>query len=221
MKRLFLSIILISSFMTSTTVLGQRVQKYNLPKLLKDQKLRFYNRTVVSIPEGTKSGIRLSETPEEGVVWLTGVNFSSGSIEVDIRGKDVLQKSFLGIAFHGQDDKTYEGIYFRPFNFLSPDTARSSHSVQYISHPAHPWQVLRDSFPGKYENSLKPAPQPNYWFHVRLDVTDKEVAVYVNNATQPALRVQKLGAHTSGKIGLWAGNGSGGDFANLVIRKVE
>ncbi len=207
--------------MTTTTVLGQRVQKHNLPKLLKDQKLSPYNRTVSAVPDASKPGIRLSETPEEGVVWLSNVNFASGTIEVDIRGKDVLQKSFLGIAFHGQDDKTYEGIYFRPFNFLAPDTARSSHSVQYISHPAHPWHVLRDRFPGKYENSLNPAPQPNDWFHVRLEVTNKEVAVYINNATQAALRVQKLGAYTSGKIGFWAGNGSGGDFANLVIRKAE
>jgi hypothetical protein len=220
MKRFYiLCAILISSLVAATSGLGQQVQQVNLLKLLKDQQLVLYNRTVSAIPDSNKPGVRLSETQGDGVVWLKDVNFTTGTIEADIRGKDVLQKSFLGIAFHGQDDKTYDGIYFRPFNFLAADTARSSHSVQYISHPAHPWYVLREKFPGKYENPLNPAPQPNDWFHVRLEVTDKEVTVYVNGAAQPALRVQKLNTNKSGKIGLWAGNGSGGDFANMVIRK--
>lgn len=222
MKRFFiLSIVLISSLIATTTALGQQLQKYNLVKLLNDQKLSPYNRTVFAIADAGKPGIRLSEAPEDGVVWLTGIDFTSGTIEVDIRGKDLLQKSFLGIAFHGQDNNTYEGIYFRPFNFLATDAARSSHSVQYISHPAHPWHALRERFPGKYENPLNPAPQPNDWFHVQLDVTDKEISVYVNKAIRPSLRVQKVSAHSSGKIGFWVGNGSGGDFANLVIQKLK
>ncbi len=38
-----------------------------------------------------------------------------------MRGKNVFQKSFIGIAFHGQDDKTYDAVYCRPFNFIAKD----------------------------------------------------------------------------------------------------
>ena len=41
--------------------------------------------------------------------------------------------------------------------------------------------------------------------------------VYVNNSPSPCLSVDKLDDHQTGKIGLWAGNNSGGDFANLII----
>ncbi len=219
MKRiLLLSVILISSLISATSCMAQKAKKLDLPKLLQNQKLTPVNRTVAAIPGGTKPGVRVSEAHDEGVVWLTNETFSSGTIEVDLRGKDVLGKSFVGIAFHGQDDKTFDGIYFRPFNFLATDTMRSSHAVQYISHPAHPWDVLREQFPSKYENPVTPAPQPNDWFHVRLEVTEKDVTVFVNNNTKPSLRVQKLSKNTNGKIGLWVGNGSGGDFANLVIQ---
>ncbi len=43
--------------------------------------------------------------------------FRNGTIECDIREKDVQGQSFVGITFHGVDSTTYDAIYFRPFNF--------------------------------------------------------------------------------------------------------
>ena len=63
---------------------------------------------------------------------LKGVNFKQGTIEVDLRGKDVLQ-SFPGICFHGVNTLTYDVVYFRPFNFEHPDTLRRNWSAQYMS----------------------------------------------------------------------------------------
>jgi hypothetical protein len=36
--------------------------------------------------------------------------------------------------------------------------------------------------------------------------------------TTPTLEVRKLGQLGSGMVGLWVGNNSDGDFANLTIR---
>lgn len=79
---------------------------------------------------------RLDARAGDGGALLAGVALSEGVIDVDLRGKDVAQQSFLGIAFHVVDWTTYEAVYFRPFNFRSADAERRSHSVQYISHPA-------------------------------------------------------------------------------------
>ena len=60
----------------------------------------------------------------------------------DIRGKDVMQQSFVGVAFHGVNNETLDAVYFRPFNFRSDDPVRKVHAVQYISHPNYPWHRI-------------------------------------------------------------------------------
>ncbi|GAB3494741.1 hypothetical protein GCM10027341_11250 [Spirosoma knui] len=175
------------------------------------------NRTTIVLTEGQRKGIRIDERPGEGLVWLPDVRMANGTLEFDVRGKDVLQRSFVGIAFLGQDDKTYEAIYFRPFNFRSTDPVRRVHAVQYIAHPVYTWEKLRTDFPDKYEAALTFPPDPNGWFHVRIEIKSPSVQVFVNQNSTPALVVERLAQVVSGKIGLWVGNGSGGDFANLVI----
>ena len=44
----------------------------------------------------------------DGVAYLQGIEFSNGTIELDVRGKDVQQQSFVGVAFHGVDGTTYD-----------------------------------------------------------------------------------------------------------------
>ena len=153
-----------------------------------------------------------------GIVWLTGVNFSNGTIEVDLRGKDIFQQSFLGIAFHGVDTLTYDAVYFRPFNFQSKDSVRKIHAVQYISEPEYPWDRLRQERNGIFEKGITPAPSPTEWFHARIVVSGSSIVVYVNNAVTPSLSITKLNIRKDGLIGIWA-NGLNGDFANLSLKK--
>jgi hypothetical protein len=40
------------------------------------------------------------------LAWVDGARFREGTIEVDVRGKDVYQESFLGVAFHTKTDTT-------------------------------------------------------------------------------------------------------------------
>src|SRR5262249_15395007 len=128
------------------------------------------NRSASPLSDDNRRGVRISEAEGEGVAFLPDINFSTGTIEVDVRGKDVPQHSFVGIAFHRADDKTFDAIYFRPFNFRAADPVGRSHSVQYHSLPIYTWDKLRSEHPGKYEHAVTPPPDPNAWFHVRLVV---------------------------------------------------
>ena len=128
-------------------------------------------------------------------------------------------RSFVGIAFHIQNDSTYDAIYFRAFNFSNPDTIRRRRAVQYVSLPQYDWSRLREAFPGKYENKVDPVPEADGWFHCRIIVKDKLVTAFVNNSITPSLVVNKLSNFSNGQIGLWVGNGSDGSFANLEIKK--
>lgn len=179
------------------------------------EKFRIVNRTF-SLDE--RSGtVHLNGMEGAGIAWINGKDFINGVIEFDVKGKDKYQESFVGIAFHGLNDTTYESIYFRPFNFRATDADRKSHAVQYIATPNYDWPKLRAEFPNKYEQPILPELDPNEWFHVKIIVLAKGVSVYVNGSVQPALEVQSL-VHTTGKmIGYWVGNGSEGDWKNLKI----
>jgi hypothetical protein len=191
--------------------------KYDLNSLNEKKMLEVFNRTLSTFSEDDKNGVRFSKHENDGVAWLKHVIFTNGVIELDIRGKDELQQSFVGIAFHGIDTATFDAVYFRPFNFQSSDPVRKIHAVQYIAMPDFPWDVLREKFNGKYEKAVNPAPGANDWFHVKVIVRDSQIRVFVNGNQEPCLSVEKLNNRSTGKIGLWVGNNSDGDFANLQI----
>src|SRR5439155_16896209 len=55
--------------------------------------------------QGTR-GVHLSERQGTGIAWVEGSEFGQGTIELDVRGRDVFQHSFVGVAFHRRDDST-------------------------------------------------------------------------------------------------------------------
>jgi hypothetical protein len=175
------------------------------------------NRQMASLDEGPRHGLRLDAHEGDGVAWWPDVQFSNGTIELDIRGKDVLQQSFVGVAFHGLNETTFDAVYFRPFNFRSDDPVRRSHAVQYISHPTYTWNKLRTERPNQFEQPVAPPPDPNQWFHARVVIAFPSVRVFVNDAPAPALDVKQLSDRKTGWVGVWVGNGSEGAFANLTI----
>src|SRR5262245_1559431 len=71
-----------------------------------------------------KKGIRFDKQPGQGVAWLDDLEFTEGTIELDVRGEDKPQQSFVGVAFRVVDEKTHDAVYFRPFNFKTADAAR-------------------------------------------------------------------------------------------------
>jgi hypothetical protein len=177
---------------------------------------KLINRSAAIIDKDGAKAVHLEGKDGTGLVRLENFMFADGVIEFDVRGKNVVQQSFVGVAFHGADVKTYDAIYFRPFNIRSDDPTRRVHAVQYISPPTHTWQKLREQFPGKYENAVTPAPDPNGWFHARVVVAWPKISVFVNDAKEPSLVVNQLSDRKRGWIALWV-DVSGGEFANLKI----
>lgn len=208
-NNLALSIFLLSSFHASAQAI--------VPDLTEKTKWTVHNRTAEAITERDKKGVSLSEASGDGLMILKDIEFADGTIEVDLKGRNVPQRSFVGLAFHIKQPNTYDAIYFRPFNFVNPDTARRVRAVQYVSMPGYPWEKLRQEHPGKYENKVNPVPNPDEWFHVKIIVAGKRISVFVDNADKPCLEVEKLTPTTKGSVGLWVGNGANGSFSNLKI----
>jgi hypothetical protein len=202
-------------FSAASRVLGQkRAIEPDLAALAEGKGLKVFNLRLSVLSDGARKGLHLSGG---GVAYLEGREFADGAIEFDVRGKDVQQQSFVGVAFHGLDEKTYDAIYFRPFNFKAEDPARRLRAVQYVSHPTYTWDKLRTEHPGKYEQPANPVPDPNGWFHARVVVASLKVSVFINDAKEPCLVVNQLSDRKKGLVGLFGWGPSGGDFANFKI----
>ena len=189
----------------------------DLADLARRGALRADTREVSELVDGAYRGVRVSAALGFDVVWIDGITFTTGTIELDVRGKDVQSQSFLGLAFSGVNDSTYESVYLRPFNFRATDPLRRIHAIQYESMPTHPWSRLRNEFPEVYENPTDPAPDPNAWVRLRLLVEATRVQIFVGEGAEPDLIVDRINASPEGRVGLWVGNFSGGDFANLRL----
>ena len=204
---------------TSASGLARELQSSTIQIDLVEQlaagKLRAVNREVTTF-EGTR-GVHLSAREGNGIAWIDDSEFAQGTIELEVRGRDVFQQSFIGIAFHRRDHNTYDAVYLRPFNFRSTDPVRHMHAVQYIAVPHYDWPRLRQDFPEEFENPVDPSVDPTAWVRLRVVVEDGTIQIYVGEVKSPTLEVRKLGTHDRGTIGLWVGNGSEGDFRNLRI----
>ena len=191
-------------------------QRIDLAAQLAAGKLRVVNRQVTR-QSAREGAVHLSAKENVGLAWVDGTDFGEGTIEVEVRGKDVFQESFVGIAFHGKNDTTYESVYIRPFNFRATDPARRDHAVQYMTLPEYDWPRLRERFPEEFENPVNSTLSPTDWVPLRIVVRGSTVQIFVGLVANVTLEARKLGTLDRGLIGLWVGNNSDGDFANLRI----
>jgi len=198
----------------------QSVDTLTLTSVGTDSRWKVVGRTTSIVDIKGKHALKVSERAGMGLVWLDGYDFGNGVIELDILGRSKpVQGSFVGVAFRVVDGQTHDAVYFRPFNFQATDSAAHSHAVQYVSHPAWPWNKLRAERPGLYEREIVPALEGDEWFHVRVVVKRPKIQVFVNGAAEPCLVVEELSPRAHGSVGVWVGEGSGGYFANLRVRK--
>lgn len=204
-----IAIVLISNLLTAQNITP------DLSKIKDSQLWKSFNRNVTPSIEDNENIVSFDARQGDGLAVFQNLEFENGVLEFDVKGKDVLQQSFVGIAFHIQDENTFNAVYFRPFNFKKPE--RASHSVQYISHPEFTWNKLRTEFPEQFENRVTPVPDPESFFHAKVEVQWPYVKVYVEESTTPSLEVKMKSTFTKGKIGWWVGNGSDGTFKNLKV----
>jgi hypothetical protein len=211
---------LLSSFVVGLTAYampqGSGPQQIDLLQQLTAGKLKAVNREV-SPSSGDRLAVHVTEKEGPGLVWVQGSDFAEGTIELEVRGRDLLQRSFLGVAFHGKDDNTYEAVYLRPFNFRADDPARHQHAVQYMASPDFDWPRLRKEFAEEFENPVDPSVGPTDWVPLRVVVKGQTVQIYVGAVKAPTLEARKLGTLTRGMVGLWVGNNSDGDFRSLRV----
>ena len=151
-----------------------------------------------------------------GLALPVGVAFDTGVIEMELKGHGARGSSFLGVAFNVVDEKTFEAIYFRPFNFKADEPFRGR-AVQYISWPAHTWERLRTDHPGRFEHPVNPVPDPDDWFRARIEVSDKQVRVFVNDANAPSLVADRLATDKAKRpMGLFV-DSADGLYANVKV----
>jgi hypothetical protein len=205
-------VILIAALLLSSNAFSQTVYM-NLQDMLTNNNLIFRSANQVQpMQDGDKKGINC-----HGNVWLKNVDFSYGTIELDIRGRNEFLHSFPGIAFHASDtSRNYEVVYFRPFNFRSADPVRRTWSVQYMSLPEYGYDRLRKESTGQFESEILPDPKPEGWIHARIVIQKDSIKVYVNRMDKPSLTVKNLGKRSNGMFCLWT-SATTADFANLVI----
>ncbi len=194
----------------------------DLERIADDRAWRVINGEVQLSKESGRPTLRLApiggnrQGSNLALALMRGLPFTQGQIEVDLRGNAAGQTSFVGVAFGVTDGQAHEAVYFRPFNFRAADPVQRSHAVQYVAWPQYPWDRLRAEKPGVYEAAVAPVPDPEAWFHARIDVSASRVSVFVNGAAQPCLSVDRLGSHATGEIGLWV-DSQPGSFASLKI----
>lgn len=203
------------------SVNAQQSKSFDLHRLYNKKKIDVFNRDITLIHEKGFAGIQLNPAYGEGVAWIKGLDFENGIIEFDVRGKNEKQRSFVGIAFHSNNDTTFDAIYLRPFQFLEKNEELRKRGIQYISLPAFTWRKLRENSPGKYESELNTTADPDGWVHLKVVIVGTTVSAYINRAQKPSLVVEKITGQMSGRIGFYVADVSGGDFANLVITKVK
>ena len=89
--------------------------------------------------------------------------------------------------------------------------------MQYIAPPDFDWPRLRKEFPEEFENPVDASIVPTDWVRLRVVVDASKREIYVGPGTNVTLEVRKLGQLDGGQVGVWVGNGSERDFANLVV----
>lgn len=190
-----------------------------IPDVANKDKIDVHNREALFVihEPGSVQGVQFDAKAGDGLAIFKNIEFENGTLELDIKGKNNPGRSFVGIAFHIQNEETFNAIYFRPFNFKSPDKIRSGHSVQYISHPEFTWSKLRSDFPEEFENPVTPIPDPDEYFHAKVVVEWPMVTVFVDGSEEPSLNLKMKSKFKEGKVGFWVGNGSDGEFKNLVV----
>src|SRR5262249_9236206 len=195
-------------------------QRIDLGERLTAGQVRVINRQITK-QAARADAVHLSASADVGLAWIDGTDFGEGTIELDVRGKDVFQQSFVGVAFHGKNDTTYESVYVRPFNFRTTDPARHDHAVQYMTLPEFDWPRLRERFPEEFGNPVNSTLSPSDWVPLRIVVRGPKVQVFVGLVDNVTLEARKLGGLDRGMVGLWVGNNSDGDFANLRITRAR
>jgi hypothetical protein len=223
------ALILLSSLVTTSASSGITAQTQKFP-LNSTQGLKLLNVKAEPINYKGRDALRVTDNGPAGLgdegrlAVLTDTDFQDGTIELELTGAPLPNagegaRGFVGLAFRvAQDASRFECIYLRPTNGRAEDQVRRNHSVQYISIPGFPWDVLRKNSPEKYETHVDLV--PGEWTKVKIEVKGEKARLFVHDSSQPTFLVNDLKqGSTKGAIALWVGPGTVAHFSNLRITK--
>jgi hypothetical protein len=221
MKAFLFCIIALASVISAPAFAQSKAKPINLATIDKPKAWKTINVIANPVERDGREGAYLKSLADSanGIVGLAlpiGVEFDTGVIELELKGKSERGRSFLGAAFNMADEKTFEAIYFRPFNFKADEPFRGR-AVQYISWPANTWEKLRKDHPNQFEQPVNPVPDPDDWFRARIEVSEKQVRVFVNDAKSPSLVVDRLATGKAKRaMGLFV-DSADGLYANVRV----
>lgn len=141
----------------------------------------------------------------KGSAVLKDVDFTDGTIEYDM---EPVENGFATIFFRQASAEERECFYFRTY------VAGNDAAIDAIQYAPYLGSVnMWDMLPHYQANASF---QREKWNHVKLVISGKQMWVYVNDMSRPALKVPRLeGNTTHGSI---AFEGKGAIFSNLVIK---
>jgi len=186
-------------------------------------RLRGMNNTVQMSPENFEIDTYKSASPQSqsefgnflgrpaiyfasGLLKAKGTKFRDGTLDLDVASKP--GGLFVGIAFRVESEANMEIVYLRPFG---SDTVEA---VQYTPRLNGDiiWQLLNSN----HEKASAHIPG-NQWIHMKLVISGRRCAVFLNDSQVPTLTVTNLRRGDSeGGVGLWS-LGGGGYFSNLRV----
>lgn len=223
MKSILLS--LMSGLLLCSAGAFAQAIKLNKVNLIPNQVAMSFERVMGKEALRVVKDSSLKKVDEPTFVRIKGVDFVNGTIQVKVLSRllktaSPTDRGFIGIAFRiNETNSSYESIYIRPTNGRADDQVRRNHSIQYYSYPDYKFDRLRKEAPERYESYADMG--LNEWITMKIVVNGKQAQLFLNDTKQPSLIVNdlKLGADTSGGIGLWVDVGTEGYFTDLLVTK--
>jgi hypothetical protein len=140
------------------------------------------------------------------------VRFTDGTIEFEMRPTD--RRAFFGVVFRAASGDHMEDIYFRLHKSQLPDAIQ--YSPDYGGRGQ--WQLYHGptaTAAARYS--------PGVWQRVRIEVKGGQAAVFVGDAREPQLVVDRLrSGSATGTVGFWGNQpgATGDDPASALVRRV-
>ena len=164
------------------------------------------DRVIVRGSSQGEGKVEMVQSAGQGTcAWVKNLQFTDGVIECDMAGGAYLGISFRVIKDAKSADRMSEDVYFRV------EGNQRSGTVQYYPHGKKKQEELHRP---PYERPIRLIKR-NEWFHVRVEVSGRQVKVFLDRKQEPVMVVDELlHEHRTGSVGLrsW-----GGSFANLVV----
>ncbi len=187
------------------------------PGQLADSRHRLVSARSSARNVANQQAIELTPTQEgvtQQMLLIEGASLRTGVIEVDIFADK--GNPFVGIAFHLENERSYEAVYFRPFRFQDPDPVSRRHAIQYVSEPENSWRTLRGRFPDVYEKTCPL--KPDQWQKLVLEIADTNIRVRAGDLPDPVMVITRPFAKKGTGVALWTGAGSKGVFGQVIVK---